>query len=305
MPTLPEDREFDEENAEENAEVSRRYRETAREEPSVRVEAAILEAARREAGRPLVARNWRVPASVAAVLVIGVSLSLLTREGVDPLPPLDQSRRQAAEVARPAAPSLAMKGEPAPKARLDLQSRPSRDRSDRDDGKAEVRPGDGPANQSAGTGQVTEPEVAASASPQVRQSDGPAATAEAPSVQQSASKKPSASAPGLERSAGDRALAQSSVRPGAIEEKQALADAEEEERARAKSLRKEESAAAVQLDAGQPPERWLRSIEDLIRSRKQADARAQLAEFRKRYPDYRLPDTLQAFEREAAPDPPK
>jgi len=300
MPTLPEDREIDQENAE----VSRRYRETAREEPSVRVDAAILEAARREAGRPLVARNWRVPASVAAVLVIGVSLSLLTREGVDPLPPLDQSRRQA-EVDRPAAPSLAMKGEPAPKAKLDLQSRPSRDRSERDDREAEVRPGDGPANQSVGTGQATVPEVAASTSPQARQFDPPAATAEAPSVKQSASKKPSASAFGSERSAGERALAQSSVTPEAIEEKQALADAQEEERARAKSLRKEESVAAVPSNARQPPEQWLRSIEDLIRSRKQADARAQLAEFRKRYPEYRLPDMLQAFEREAAPDPPK
>src|SRR5690349_17427336 len=97
-PTLPEDREIDAEAAD----ISRRYREAASEQPSPRIDAAILEAARREAARPRVVRNWQVPAAVAAVLVIGVSLSLLTREGVDSLPPLDQSRNQA-EVAKSAA----------------------------------------------------------------------------------------------------------------------------------------------------------------------------------------------------------
>lgn len=298
-PTLPEDREIDQEGAE----VSRRYREAAREEPSARVDAAILEAARREAGRPAIVRNWRTPAAVAAVLVIGVSVSLLTREGVDPLPPLDQSRRQA-DVAKPAAPSLAMKSEPAPAARLDLRARPSRDRSERADREAAVRPGEEAfADQPAGAGQSPVPEVAASAAPPAQQFDAPVAAAQAPSLQESPSDKPSAARSGAESSTGESAVAGNAATQGLIQEKKALADAQEESRARAKSLHKEESVAAVAPAARQSPEQWLRSIEDLIRNGRPADARLQLAEFRKRHPDYRLPDTLQAFEREAAPLP--
>jgi len=42
---------------------------------------------------------------------------------------------------------------------------------------------------------------------------------------------------------------------------------------------------------------------DLLRNGKTAQAREQLAEFRKRYPDYRLPETLRALEAVATPNP--
>jgi hypothetical protein len=286
-PMLPEDREIDQEGAE----VSRRYREAAREEPSARVDAAILAAARREAGRPAVVRNWRTPAAVAAVLVIGVSVALLTRESVDPLPPLDQSRGQA-DVAKPAAPSLAMKSEPTPEARLDLRSRPSRDRSERTDREAQSRPGE--EARSADEGQSP-------AAPPAQQFDGPVAAAQAPSLQGAPPDKPAAAKSGAESSAGDGAMAENAATQGSVQEKKALADAQEDTRVQAKRLRKEESVAAVAPAGRQSPEQWLRSIEDLLRNGRPADARLQLAEFRKRYPDYRLPDALQAFEREAAP----
>ncbi len=297
-PTLPEDREIDQEGAE----VSRRYREAAGEEPSARVDAAILEAARREAGRPASGRNWRTAAAIAAVLVIGVSVSLLTREGIDPLPPLDQSRRQA-DVAKPAAPSLAMKSESAPAARLDLRARPSRDRSERAVREAEVRPGEEAlANRSADAGLSSVPEVAAPAAPPAQQFDAPVATAQAPS-RESPSDKLSAAKSGADGSTAESSVAENAATQGSIREKKALADASEEVRRRAKSLRKEESVVAVAPATRQSPEQWLRSIEDLIRNSRPADARLQLAEFRKRYPDYRLPDTLQTFERAAAPAP--
>jgi hypothetical protein len=40
------------------------------------------------------------------------------------------------------------------------------------------------------------------------------------------------------------------------------------------------------------PEKWLERIEELRRQGKLDEARASLAEFRKRYPDYRLPESL-------------
>lgn len=293
-PTLPEDREIDADGAE----VSRRYREAATEEPSARIDAAILDAARREAQRPIAVRNWQMPAAVAAVLVIGVSLSLLTREGLDPLPPLDQSPSQA-EVAKPAAPSLAMKADPAPKGKFDSLSRPSRDRGERVDREAEIRSHEEAlAGQSAGASPSKPPAVAAPAPPPAQQFDSPVAAAQAPAARERSENHPVAQSR-MEETPGDNSSEKRALQEEPVAEKKALADAAEASRAR--SLRKEESVAAVAPAVQQPPEQWLRNIEEMIRSGHQAGARVQLAEFRKRYPDYRLPDALQAFEREAAP----
>jgi TolA-binding protein len=46
----------------------------------------------------------------------------------------------------------------------------------------------------------------------------------------------------------------------------------------------------------------LKNIQDLLQSGKTAQAREQLAEFRKRYPDFRLPETLRELEVSAKPD---
>jgi hypothetical protein len=65
--------------------LDRAYGAAAREEPPARLDAAILAAARREVGarpRPLSSRlrTWRVPVSIAAVVVMSVSLVMLVRE---------------------------------------------------------------------------------------------------------------------------------------------------------------------------------------------------------------------------------
>ena len=65
--------------------LDRVYREAAQEEPPARVDAAILAAARREVGaRPRAVsarlRAWRVPVSIAAVVVLSVSMVTLVRE---------------------------------------------------------------------------------------------------------------------------------------------------------------------------------------------------------------------------------
>lgn len=72
-------------NADRDPQLDRLYREAAREEPPARLDAAILAAARREVGaRPRAVsarlRAWRVPISIAAVVVLSVSLVTLVRE---------------------------------------------------------------------------------------------------------------------------------------------------------------------------------------------------------------------------------
>ena len=55
-------------------------------------------------------------------------------------------------------------------------------------------------------------------------------------------------------------------------------------------LRKQDSAKQI-ADAKD----WVRKIEDLLTAGKQAEAREQLTIFRTRYPDYSLPERLQAL----------
>lgn len=66
------------------------YRAAARDEPSPALDAAIRAAARREVGArprpvgPFFSRSWRVPLSLAAVVVLSVSLVTLIREEAPP-----------------------------------------------------------------------------------------------------------------------------------------------------------------------------------------------------------------------------
>lgn len=52
------------------------------------------------------------------------------------------------------------------------------------------------------------------------------------------------------------------------------------------------AVSKLERPAELPPEKWLERIEDLRRQGRLDEAKTSLAEFRKRYPDYRLPDNL-------------
>jgi len=126
-PTSPEEQELEQSGAE----VAERYRSAAQDEPSARVDAAILEAARREvkppAGRP---RDWQIPASIAAMVIIGVAMALLVRE--NQAPPSSPDTANEARLAKQAPPHMATKTQP--KASTDsIRERPSRERSARPD----------------------------------------------------------------------------------------------------------------------------------------------------------------------------
>ena len=247
--------------------LSGHYREGSTEVPPAHLDAAVLAAARREVARSRFRRNWHLPASIAAVLVIGVSLALMTGEIEDALPPADTSAGIAANQARQAAPAQAMKQEPevrpAPRPGLEREkARPSRERRARGDNEADDRQklAAGKAESAAGASSV-------------------AAPAPAPALQQ------------FEIAAPAEPVG---------EQKSVLADAAHEQRASA-ALRKEAApSSAVPLDA---PEEWLKNIQDLLRKGETARAREQLAEFRKRYPDYRVPETLRGLEAPGKPDP--
>ena len=239
--------------------LSGRYRADATEEPPEYLDAAILAAARRGVAHSRFARNWHLPASIAAVLVIGVSLAFMTSEIEDPLPPPDTSAGTAAGEARQAAPKLAKKQDsqarPAPRPGIERELPLSRERSARSDREADVR-------QSS----AAEHTDSSAAAPSV------AALAPAPALQQFEAAAPSES-----------------------EQKSALADSMQGQRAAA-ALRKQAAPSDT-------PEEWLKRIGDLLRNGKTSQAREQLAEFRKRYPEYRLPETLRELEVAAKQNP--
>jgi hypothetical protein len=60
----------------------------------------------------------------------------------------------------------------------------------------------------------------------------------------------------------------------------------------------EPTAGAVSRFPAASPEQWLQGIDDLKRQGKHEEAERELAEFRKRYPDYRIPEAItEKFER--------
>jgi hypothetical protein len=242
QPMSPEDRELEALKAG----VSAHYRAGAGDEPSARVDAAVLEAARRDAQRSRIGHGWKLPASIAAVLVIGVSLALVSREIVEPLPPPDRSARQQAQPAAPSASREAEQPKTQPMASVvGDASRPSRERGARPARGLEPRQPPAPAETAAS---VAPAPVAPAAPAALQQLDGVSA----------------------QRQAADASAAAAS--------------------APADSQRKE--AVLAKPSGGRSPEAWLKQIEALLDEGRTGEASAELAGFRKRYPDYRLPRRL-------------
>ena len=207
-----------------DARVSARYRELAREEPSARLDAEILGAARARAARPG-ARRWAVPVSLAAVLVLSV---LVTTRIHEEAPELESVARAPVErAAKPATPPAAQTAREAPRPARRADPKPAAPRAD------------------------AAPPVALSA---------PAAEAQAP--------RPA------ERSASGVVPSPAAV--GALAEP--MAAHERTERA----------------GYEQSPQHWLEHIARLRNERRDVEADESLARFRRRYPDYRIPDDIRA-----------
>ena len=259
-PTSPEDHDLEKMSSE----VSERYRAGAEDEPPARLDAAVLTAARREVEPPRQRRNWQMPASIAAMLVIGVSLVLLVRDNEPPLPSLDRPAAEDAKLAKPAPPQLAVKAQLKAKADSHREDRPSRERSTRPDREPRARDEAASTQENTASGTLAAPASTPAPAAPVVAGPAQAAEQEQPRIAES----------------GDFS---------ASKKAKAVADAATESRVSAQAMRKE---AAVTVD--QPPD-WLGKIEDLLRDGKEAEARRQLLGFRQQYPHYPLSERLQSL----------
>lgn len=289
------------------AEISRKYRELRTDEPPRALDEAILAAARREAGAgpaPLQTQaargdrqRWYAPLATAAVLVLAVAVTLnmqLERPGIES--PAPQPAPQRVDQSPAAASPADTKGELKRKATADLKLAPKpaaeADTSARrrDVGHAASAPALAPATPAAPAAREPQP-FAANQAPE-RAASRADARSDAQSAGTRDSRGPASSVTGEsarqleERTSRDAEAAERAPRMGAI---QSLAKrAERAERAEPAEAQ-EKSQAAKQADT---PERELERIAELRRQGKHDEADKALAEFRKRFPDHRIPDVM-------------
>jgi hypothetical protein len=290
---------------ERDSRLDRLYREAERSAPAAHLDAAILAAARREVGaRPRslseTARRWRVPVSIAALVVLSVSLvTLVQREDRDELalmtpgPPAASKPPQAAAPAPPApaqpaaekppaeAPAMrpraapsAVRGDERPMARNGLEAMPDSARRDAVTGPA------------SGAGAASAP--APAAPPALQPFPAPPRVAER-----------EAASPQAAPAGEARAIRPAAAPPGR-EARSAVADAPPAEEESAKALAGSmalKSGARVRAPAWQgyekePPQKWLDRIAELRRQGETALAEEMVAEFKRRFPEHPLPADL-------------
>ena len=241
--------------------VAQRYRELGAEEPSRALDDAILAAARR--GRP---RSY-APLATAAVLVLALAVTLnmqFERPGIES--PAPQPAPQRADQPAAVASSPEAKEELKLKATADLKraSKPAAEADSsarrRDAGQAASVPLPAPAAPA-----VREPQPFAANQAQeraavgagvARDSRGPASSVTGESARQME-----------DRSSRDAAAAERAPRMGAVQ------------------------SLAKRAEPADSPERELERIAELRGQGRHEDADKALAEFRKRYPAFRIPDT--------------
>jgi hypothetical protein len=245
---------------ERDPQLSALYRAGSDAGPPSALDDAIRAAARREVSagpRRTAARRWRLPLSLAAVLVLSVSMVTLMREqGADSpqtllLPPADVQLRSAEKA--PAGPALPQ-------------------------GEAEARRRDKPA-----------PVPHRPAAPVIQAPAGPPPSAVAPEQKMMVAPAASGSAPAgadaapaaVEDAAGAR-LERQVPRPLLRSAPAPLAD-------KPSVPAKPEPAALWRDLLTAPPEQWIERIVELRRGGKIDDADALAAEFSRRFPDRQLP----------------
>lgn len=233
------------------------YRAAAGEKPTAQLDDAIRAAARREAGsgpRPLSRLSaWRMPLSLAAVVVLSVTVVLMMREeGIDPLPQPDWPATARKEVPTAVAPAAA------PESPLALAPSPTR-----------------PAAPAA----LPQPEQ-----PQRKALPQEAETAAVPLAVQEAQEAPAPVGREALPASPPRALMRAA--PAVSAPVPAAAD-----RAAGPASPRPASLLWQDLER-EAPEQWIRRIAELRREGRTADAEALLAEFRRRFPDRPPPEDL-------------
>ena len=275
----------------EDDDISRRYRELPREEPPCHLDEAIRAAARRAVGTrpaPLVVpsgrQRWYFPVAAAAIIVLAVAVTMHV-ERQQPVEEIVSARPPAA------APEVGMREERAARAPQSAPQPERRRKAEADS--TELR--DKPAATEAPRELQKAPEPALEPPPSTPAQDALAANQsvagamkyrmEAPKPAESAAvaPKPQAATPPPPVAAA-RPAPEGKPAPRV----QALIRPQEQSRADEGARTGPRLAAS----AMQSPEQWLQGIADLRWQGWHDEADRQLAEFRKRYPDYKIPEPM-------------
>ena len=289
-------------------EIRRRYRELAREEPPRALDDAILAAARRELETrpaPLVAptgrRRWTVPVAAAAVIVLSAVLTLhVQREQPDaelgaPQTSQAPARKDEAGAVAPRAEvqqeKLAAQPQEVEAQREKVEApkvQAQRQRAQQASPAKAAKPAQAPAGESSALATApAEPKPPADPgrfSPDpgpVAAAPPPPASAPAPQMQM---RQAAPAVPPPPRAA-DSADATASGPPAAVEERRAIGGLRDSPQFGTRALAKREAVA-------EPPEKVLERIAALRRDGRQKEADDLYAEFRKRFPDYRIPEAM-------------
>lgn len=250
------------------------YRALAREEPPAHLDAAILAAARREVARPSLVQRWRVPVSLAAVLVlaIGITLELQHQEpGIETSMPSDATREAPrAETPKAEAPKLEAPKPEAPKAEAPKPEAPKPE-----------------------TPRAAAPKQEATRIEPPRRRDEPSAFP-APMPAQATPAAPPAAAPSMAEP--PVAARSKNAAPAAAPAQAASAPAARMQLAPAEAKRERSAegagASADQAVAASDPRTELERIAQLRHAGLDEEADRALEVFRRRYPDYRIDEDL-------------
>ena len=246
-----------------DARVSARYRELAREEPSSRLDAAILGAARARAARPGV-RRWAVPVSLAAVLVLSVIVTTRIHEEA---PYLESGApAPAGRTAEPATPPAPAPAEPKTAGKI-------------------ARDAPQPLQRSQARQEPAKPELRADMAKRSLEEREAARFAAAPAAPPEPAAEAQAARP-AEQSTADAASAPAAA--GLSADRMAASRAAPAPAPMAARERKERAAFE------ESPEKWLDHIARLRGEGRDAEADESLARFRRRYPDYKIPEAMRA-----------
>ncbi len=289
-------------DSERDAGLTATYRLTAQDVPPPALDSAILAAARREVqSRPRVAgsgfgRFWRAPLAVAAVMVLSVSLvTLMREEAPDPVTPprADQPVAGSGLEALGGAATVDTANTNEEQRPKSIGLKPPQ--TALPSGLGMRQPEFLHANPLPGQGSLAPAGVPLRADPvkpaQVAESANRLATVTGASSADGglAGNKASASADRIEPEARMRAAAEPA--PPALPGEAKAASSSQAIRAPSPAVAMGKPAYPADL----APEKWLERIEYLRKQGRFDEARVNLAEFRKRYPDHPLPEDLREW----------
>ena len=267
-------------------ELSRIYRDAEGPRPSQRVDENILAASQRVAGarpRPAgvrFARRWGTPFALAATAVVTFTLTLMVFEresGLDTMAPKAPRADRPAKVLQ-AEPKRA--GQPeteSPAVLRPIAPAPPVPQVAAQRDRVQQRPGESAAaSKPPGTGQFAPAPEAPRAPEALRRSEGAAPAPAAPVSD-------SQSAPELRQQTPQAPAAAPAA--GALSESAAALQGASVAALAANRL-------AVPEAKERTPEKWLEDIRKLKTEGKATEAERELAEFKKRHPEYRVPEDL-------------